>query len=108
MCKINGFLCLQSIPNRIWKLGKLNHVAIAVPDVKEAALLYRDILGAAISEKHVSVCFSARLDFHYCVLILFNQLTFKCYSQLSDVPMGKYLVIFATETECPYGTSQQH
>lgn len=31
-------------------IGKLNHVAIAVPDLAEAAKLYRDLLGAKVSE----------------------------------------------------------
>lgn len=31
-------------------IGKLNHVAIAVPDLAAASRLYRDILGAQISE----------------------------------------------------------
>ncbi|HXE15618.1 MAG TPA: methylmalonyl-CoA epimerase [Stellaceae bacterium] len=31
-------------------IGKLNHVAIAVPDVREAAALYKSRLGAAVSE----------------------------------------------------------
>ena len=31
-------------------IGKLNHVAIAVPDVWEAAALYKSRLGAAVSE----------------------------------------------------------
>jgi len=31
-------------------IGRLNHVAIAVPDVKAAAQLYRDRLGAKVSE----------------------------------------------------------
>jgi len=31
-------------------IGRLNHVAIAVPDVAAAALLYRDRLGARVSE----------------------------------------------------------
>ena len=30
-------------------LGKLNHVAIVVPDLEAAAALYRDTLGAAVS-----------------------------------------------------------
>ncbi len=30
-------------------IGKLNHVAIAVPDVEAAAALYRDMLGAKVS-----------------------------------------------------------
>ena len=31
-------------------LGRLNHVALAVPDLAAAARLYRDVLGAAVSE----------------------------------------------------------
>ncbi len=31
-------------------IGKLNHVAIAVPDLAAAAKLYRDLLGAKVSE----------------------------------------------------------
>ena len=31
-------------------IGKLNHVAIAVPNLKEATALYKDTLGAEVSE----------------------------------------------------------
>ena len=31
-------------------IGKLNHVAIAVPDLEAAVRTYRDVLGAAVSE----------------------------------------------------------
>jgi methylmalonyl-CoA/ethylmalonyl-CoA epimerase len=31
-------------------IGRLNHVAIVVPDLAWAAALYRDVLGAAVSE----------------------------------------------------------
>ncbi len=31
-------------------IGKLNHVAIVVPDLEKAAATYRDILGATVSE----------------------------------------------------------
>lgn len=31
-------------------IGRLNHVAIAVPDLRAAAALYRDTLGAGVSE----------------------------------------------------------
>ncbi|XP_041373951.1 methylmalonyl-CoA epimerase, mitochondrial-like isoform X1 [Gigantopelta aegis] len=34
-----------------WKIGNLNHVAIACPDLEKATSLYRDILGAKVSEK---------------------------------------------------------
>lgn len=32
-------------------IGRLNHVAIAVPDIEKAAAVYRDQLGADISDK---------------------------------------------------------
>ena len=32
-------------------IGKLNHIAIAVPDMDKATSFYRDILGARVSEK---------------------------------------------------------
>lgn len=35
----------------VWKLGRLNHVAIAVPDLEAATAMYRDILGATVSEQ---------------------------------------------------------
>ncbi|XP_061132172.1 methylmalonyl-CoA epimerase, mitochondrial [Syngnathus typhle] len=35
----------------LWNLGKLNHIAIAVPDMDKATALYRDVLGATVSEK---------------------------------------------------------
>lgn len=31
-------------------IGKLNHIAIAVPDINSAAALYRDTLGAQVSD----------------------------------------------------------
>ena len=33
-------------------IGRLNHVAIVVPDLAAAAALYRDVLGARVSEPH--------------------------------------------------------
>ena len=33
-------------------IGRLNHVAIVVPDVAKAAAVYRDTLGATVSEPH--------------------------------------------------------
>ena len=49
---------LTSGPNssilKDWKLGRLNHVAIAVPDLDKAASLYRDVLGAKVSNVTVS------------------------------------------------------
>ena len=31
-------------------IGRLNHVAIVVPDLEKAAALYREVLGATVSE----------------------------------------------------------
>ena len=41
-------------PLKGWKLGRLNHVAIAVPDLEKATALYRDVVGADVSEVMVS------------------------------------------------------
>ncbi|XP_062499908.1 methylmalonyl-CoA epimerase, mitochondrial-like [Corticium candelabrum] len=40
--------CLSS--DVAWRLGRLNHVAIAVPDLEKASALYRDVLGADVSQ----------------------------------------------------------
>ncbi|XP_014030949.1 methylmalonyl-CoA epimerase, mitochondrial isoform X1 [Salmo salar] len=44
-------LLCQGIPGSVWKLGRLNHIAIAVPDMEKATALYRDVLGAQVSDK---------------------------------------------------------
>jgi len=33
-----------------WKLGRLNHIAIVVPDLAKSTAMYRDMLGAEVSE----------------------------------------------------------
>jgi len=38
------------VPNSLWKLGRLNHVAIATPDLTKSVTLYRDVMGASVSE----------------------------------------------------------
>ena len=40
----------KSVPDALWKLGRLNHIAIATPDLSKSASLYKNILGADISE----------------------------------------------------------
>lgn len=42
-------LC-QNTQEKIWKLGKLNHVAIAVPDLDQASKMYKNVLGADVSD----------------------------------------------------------
>ncbi|CAH1796382.1 unnamed protein product, partial [Owenia fusiformis] len=41
-----------AVNENLWNIGKLNHVAIAVPDLDKATALYRDTLGAKVSEAH--------------------------------------------------------
>uniref|UniRef100_A0A8C4TEU9 Methylmalonyl-CoA epimerase, mitochondrial n=1 Tax=Erpetoichthys calabaricus TaxID=27687 RepID=A0A8C4TEU9_ERPCA len=40
----------QGRPSPVWKLGRLNHVAIAVPNLEKATSFYRDLLGGHVSE----------------------------------------------------------
>uniref|UniRef100_T1JMV2 Methylmalonyl-CoA epimerase, mitochondrial n=1 Tax=Strigamia maritima TaxID=126957 RepID=T1JMV2_STRMM len=35
---------------KMWKLGKLNHIAVATPNLKKATDFYKNILGARVSE----------------------------------------------------------
>ncbi|CAG8714940.1 8065_t:CDS:2, partial [Acaulospora morrowiae] len=35
-----------SVDDKVWKLGRLNHVAVAVPDLKKAIGFYKNVLGA--------------------------------------------------------------
>ncbi|KAE8617547.1 hypothetical protein XENTR_v10009117 [Xenopus tropicalis] len=43
--------CLvQKVPSSVWNLGRLNHVAIAVPDLEKACFLYEKVLGAQVSK----------------------------------------------------------
>ena len=32
----------------VWKLGRLNHVAVATPDLAKTSAFYRDVLGAKV------------------------------------------------------------
>ncbi|XP_021515625.1 methylmalonyl-CoA epimerase, mitochondrial [Meriones unguiculatus] len=41
---------LHQASSPVWSLGRLNHVAIAVPDLEKASSFYRDVLGAQVSE----------------------------------------------------------
>ncbi|XP_074151071.1 methylmalonyl-CoA epimerase, mitochondrial [Sminthopsis crassicaudata] len=40
----------QNVPETLWNLGRLNHVAIAVPDLNMAKSFYKNMLGAQVSE----------------------------------------------------------
>ncbi|XP_054417938.1 methylmalonyl-CoA epimerase, mitochondrial [Pteronotus mesoamericanus] len=38
------------VAGAVWSLGRLNHVAIAVPDLEKARAFYQDVLGAQVSD----------------------------------------------------------
>ncbi|XP_048646353.1 methylmalonyl-CoA epimerase, mitochondrial isoform X5 [Marmota marmota marmota] len=39
---------LHQVADPVWNLGQLNHVAIAVPDLKKSTAFYQNILGAQV------------------------------------------------------------
>ncbi|XP_045416601.1 methylmalonyl-CoA epimerase, mitochondrial isoform X2 [Lemur catta] len=39
---------LHQVADPVWNLGRLNHVAIAVPDLEKAATFYKNVLGAQV------------------------------------------------------------
>ncbi|XP_077907421.1 methylmalonyl-CoA epimerase, mitochondrial isoform X2 [Ictidomys tridecemlineatus] len=41
---------LHQVADPVWNLSRLNHVAIAVPDLKKSTAFYQNILGAQVSE----------------------------------------------------------
>ncbi|XP_023583626.1 methylmalonyl-CoA epimerase, mitochondrial [Trichechus manatus latirostris] len=40
----------QKVADPVWNLGRLNHVAIAVPNLEKASTFYKNVLGAQVSE----------------------------------------------------------
>ncbi|CAK7294819.1 methylmalonyl-CoA epimerase, mitochondrial [Vulpes vulpes] len=51
--KVRTFSTSQSslqVAGPVWNLGRLNHIAVAVPDLEKAKAFYKNILGAQISE----------------------------------------------------------
>ncbi|KAJ7388791.1 hypothetical protein OS493_035575 [Desmophyllum pertusum] len=47
--KTSTIIC-QGAQEKLWKLGRLNHVAIAVPDLDQACKMYKNVLGADVSD----------------------------------------------------------
>lgn len=57
LARITGSPCKafhtnQKLTAAKWNIGKINHVAMATPDIDKAASMFRDVLGAKVSEKH--------------------------------------------------------
>nr|XP_048290717.1 methylmalonyl-CoA epimerase, mitochondrial isoform X2 [Myodes glareolus] len=46
---------LQQVSGPVWNLGRLNHVAVAVPDLEKASSFYRDVLGAQVDNINAAV-----------------------------------------------------
>ena len=68
-------------------IGKLNHVAIVVPDLQAAAALYRDTLGATVSEPEA-------LEVHGVTTVfvdLDNTRIELLHPLGSDSPIGRFL-----------------
>ena len=61
--RLSSSALASAATGRDWKLGRLNHVALAVPDIAAASAMWRDALGASVSELQalpdhgVTVCF---------------------------------------------------
>eukprot|EP00045_Choanoeca_perplexa_P001348 m.19048 g.19048 ORF g.19048 m.19048 type:complete len:166 (-) comp10887_c0_seq2:104-601(-) len=47
----SSFRALSQGPGLPFSLGKVNHVAIAVPDMNKAAAMYKNVLGAHVSSE---------------------------------------------------------
>ena len=54
---------LSNVEGRTSLLGRLNHVAIAVPNLERGAEVYRDVLGAKISEPQAEPGHGVRVVF---------------------------------------------
>ncbi|XP_059139419.1 methylmalonyl-CoA epimerase, mitochondrial-like isoform X2 [Physella acuta] len=37
--------------DKLWQLGKINHIALVTPNLDKSAALYRDVLGGKVSDK---------------------------------------------------------
>ncbi|XP_073917794.1 methylmalonyl-CoA epimerase, mitochondrial isoform X2 [Castor canadensis] len=46
---------LHQVAGPVWSLGRLNHVAIAVPDLEKARAFYKNILGAQVDNINTAV-----------------------------------------------------
>ncbi|KAF3817969.1 hypothetical protein GH733_014841 [Mirounga leonina] len=56
--KVRTFSTSQSslqVAGPVWNLGRLNHVAIAVPDLEKAAAFYKNVLGAQVDDINAAV-----------------------------------------------------
>nr|KAF6410942.1 methylmalonyl-CoA epimerase [Rousettus aegyptiacus] len=45
----------HQVAGPVWNLGRLNHVAIAVPDLEKAKEFYKSVLGAQVDDIHAAV-----------------------------------------------------
>lgn len=46
----SAFQPSHQVAGPVWSLGRLNHVAVAVPDLAKAQAFYKNVLGAQVSE----------------------------------------------------------
>ncbi|KAF5927219.1 hypothetical protein HPG69_017695 [Diceros bicornis minor] len=48
-------LSSHHVAGPLWNLGRLNHVAIAVPDLEKAKAFYKNVLGAQVDDINAAV-----------------------------------------------------
>jgi len=53
------FIIVFQVPPALHNLGKINHVAVAVPDLNNAIKFYRDVLGGNVTAPEVPLSTSA-------------------------------------------------
>jgi len=77
-----------NIPSDVWKLGKLNHIAIAVPNLDEASSFYKNILQA----KSVSGAVPLKEHGVYTVFVELGNTKIELLHPLGDrSPIAKFL-----------------
>ena len=72
-------------------MGKLNHVAIACPDLDKATSLYKDILGAKVSEKQVSLATLSMYSVVKCLYLVFF-VRARCRSVVEHLLMVRWVI----------------
>ncbi|CAF0725567.1 unnamed protein product [Rotaria sordida] len=77
-----------NVPSGLWKLGKLNHIAVAVPDLDQASSFFKNILQA----KSVSGAVPQKEDGVYTVFVELDNMKIELVHPLGDdSPVANFL-----------------
>ena len=66
------------VPASVWSLGRLNHVAIATPNLEKSVSLYRDVLGAKVRQVQELLSF---LKLRSTLLLLCRKVLLEFFTQ---------------------------